>query len=97
MLTGTESALPVQRHLRFKSFLGTTENAVKSQNWIAVCVYVLVVIIRKRLNSEFSLYTILQILEVTLFEKTPFNHLVTDSEAASRQTRPPKKLNLFDF
>lgn len=72
---------------------------MKSRIWIAVSVYVyvLVAIIRKRLNSELSLYTILQILDVTLFEKTPLNQLLTDSEAASCQNELPKQLNLFDF
>ena len=87
----------IKQHLRVKSFLGTSENAVKSQIWIAVSVYVLVAIIRKRLNSELSLYTILQILDVTLFEKTPLNQLLTDSETASCQNELPKQLNLFDF
>lgn len=87
----------IKQHLRIKSFLGTSENAVKSQIWIAVSVYVLVAIIRKRLNSELSLYTILQILDVTLFEKTPLNQLLTDSEIASCQNELPKQLNLFDF
>ena len=61
----------VKQHLRIKSFYGTSENAVKSQIWIAVSVYVLVAIIRKRLGLEASLYTILQTLSLTLFEKTP--------------------------
>lgn len=61
----------VKQHLRIKAFYGTTENAVKTQIWIAISVYVLVAIIRKRLKLNRSLYTILQILSVTLFEKTP--------------------------
>jgi hypothetical protein len=61
----------IKKHLRIKSFYGTSENAVKTQIWIAVSVYVLVVIVRKRLKLEMSLYQILQILSVTLFEKTP--------------------------
>ena len=60
----------IKQHLRIKTFYGTSENAVKTQIWIAVSVYVLVAIIRKRLGLEVSLYQILQILSVTLFEKT---------------------------
>ena len=59
----------IKQHLRIKRFYGTSENAVKTQIWIAVSVYVLIAIIRKRLNLEASLYTLLQILSVTLFEK----------------------------
>ena len=61
----------IKQHLRIKAFFGTSENAVKTQIWIAVSVYVLVAIVRKRLGLEASLYQILQILSVTLFEKTP--------------------------
>ena len=61
----------VKQHLRIKTFFGTSENAVKTQIWIAISIYVLVAIVRKRLGLEVSLYQILQILSVTLFEKTP--------------------------
>jgi len=61
----------IKQHLRIKAFYGNSENAVKTQIWIAISVYVLVAIIKKRLNLDLSLYTILQILSVTLFEKTP--------------------------
>ena len=61
----------IKQHLRIKAFYGTNENAVKTQIWIAVSVYVLVAIIRKRLGLEVSLYQILQILSITLFEKVP--------------------------
>ena len=61
----------IKQHLRIKAFYGTSENAVKTQIWIAVCVYVLVAIVKKRLSLDHSLYTILQILSVGLFEKTP--------------------------
>src|SRR5437868_10767458 len=61
----------VKQHLRIKTFFGTSENAVKTQIWIAISIYVLVAIVRKRLGLEASLYQILQILSVTLFEKTP--------------------------
>ena len=61
----------IKQHLRIKAFYGTSENAVKTQIWIAVSVYVLVAIVRKRLGLKVSLYQILQIFSVTLFEKTP--------------------------
>ena len=61
----------IKQHLRIKAFYGTTENAVKTQIWIAIAVYVLVAIVKKQLHLDLSLYTILQILSVTLFEKTP--------------------------
>lgn len=61
----------IKQHLRIKAFYGTSENAVKTQIWIAICTYLLVAIARKRLDVKASLYTILQILSVTLFEKTP--------------------------
>ena len=63
----------IKQHLRIKAFLGTSENAVKTQVWIAIAVYVLVAILKKRLKSKAPLYTILQILSLTLFEKTPIN------------------------
>src|SRR5206468_6299920 len=66
----------IKQHLRIKSFFGNTENAVKTQIWIAVCVYVLIAIVKKRLALEASLYTILQMLSVTAFEKTPLNQLL---------------------
>jgi len=61
----------IKQHLRIKAFYGTSENAVKTQLWIAVSIYVLVAIVRKRLGLEASLYQILQVLSITLFEKTP--------------------------
>src|SRR5688572_26681092 len=63
----------IKQHLRIKAFYGTSENAVKTQVWIAVCSYLLVAIVRKRLKLDASLYTMLQILSVSLFEKTPMN------------------------
>ena len=67
----------IKQHLRIKRFYGTSENAVKTQIWIAVSVYVLVAILKKRLDLDASLYTLLQILSVTLFEKLgiPFTHV----------------------
>ena len=71
----------IKQHLRIKAFFGTSENAVKTQIWIAVSVYVLIAILKKRLNLETSLYSILQILSVTQFEKRPLLQLFTDPKA----------------
>jgi len=70
----------IKQHLRIKRFYGTTENAVKTQIWIAISVYVLVAIVKKRLNTEASLYTILQILSPILFEKTPIDQFLKNTE-----------------
>jgi len=86
----------IKQHLRIKSFFGTTENAVKTQIWIAVSVYVLVAIIKKRLHLEASLYTILQILSVTIFERLPLLQVLTDSDCKTNNTETYKQLNLFD-
>ncbi|MBK6957296.1 MAG: DUF4372 domain-containing protein [Nitrosomonas sp.] len=77
-------------------FYGTTENAVKTQIWIAISVYVLVAIVKKRLNTEASLYTILQILSLTLFEKTPIDQLVKNTEVLMDTPESYNKLNLFN-
>lgn len=87
----------IKQHLRIKSFFGTTENAVKSQIWIAISVYVLVAIIRKRLNLETELYTILQILSLTLFEKTPLDQLLTKHDCKAEEREMHNQLNLFDL
>jgi hypothetical protein len=81
--------------LRIKRFFGTSENAVKTQVWIAVCVYVLVAIMKKRLNLTESLYTILQILSVTSFEKVPFYQLVTEMNYKNPDQPGYKQLKLF--
>lgn len=86
----------IKQHLRIKSFFGTSENAVKTQIWIAVSVYVLVAIIKKRHNCEASLYTILQILSLTLFERTPLIQLLTNCEVDMNNVISPNQLNLFD-
>jgi hypothetical protein len=86
----------IKQHLRIKAFFGTSENAVKSQIWSAVSVYVLVAIIRKRLNIDASLYTILQILSLTMFERISLNQILADSENNSRDLDPINQLNLFD-
>jgi hypothetical protein len=87
----------VKQHLRIKRFYGTSENAVKSQIWIAVSVYVLVAIIKKRLSLDASLYTLLQILSVTLFEKMTLHQAVTGIEYRSENPTQCNQLNLFAF
>lgn len=86
----------IKQHLRIKSFYGTTENAVKTQIWTAVTVYVLVAIIKKRLKLDASLYTILQILSVTVFERNPLLSVLTDSDYIIQNPEPLNQLNLFD-
>lgn len=85
----------IKQHLRIKRFYGTSENAVKSQIWIAVSVYVLVAIIKKRLNIQASLYTLLQILSVTLFEKIPLSQALASEHHLSTDPNPYNQLNLF--
>ena len=87
----------IKQHLRIKKFYGTSENAVKTQIWIAVSVYVLVAIARKRLGLEASLYQILQILSVTLFEKTPILQALQPSDSHKNLLDDPNQLILFDF
>ena len=86
----------IKQHLRIKAFYGTTENAVKTQIWIAVSVYVLVAIIKKRLKLDMSLYTILQILSVTVFNKIPLYQMLTDSDYKNQIATNDKQLKLFD-
>ena len=86
----------IKQHLRIKRFFGTSENAVKSQIWIAVSVYVLIAIIKKRLNLDVSLHTLLQILSVTVFEKIELTQAVADSASDQNQTMFDNQLNLFD-
>jgi len=86
----------IKQHLRIKSFFGTSENAVKTQVWIAVSVYVLVAIIKKRLNIPASLYTILQILSLTIFETTPLDQLLTGGDLAMTDADFSNQLNLFE-
>jgi len=85
----------IKQHLRIKAFFGTSENAVKTQVWIAIAVYVLVAIVKKRLGSEASLYTILQILSLTLFEKTPLNQLLANTSDESGENQMVNQLDLF--
>ena len=87
----------IKQHLRIKKFYGNSENAVKSQIWIAVSVYVLVAIVKKRLNLEASLYTLLQILSVTLFEKMPLQQAFAGSDYKTLDGVSCNQLNLFAF
>jgi transposase len=87
----------IKQHLRIKAFFGTSENAVKTQIWIAVSVYVLVAIVRKRLKLDASLYQILQILSLTLFEKTPILQALQASDSQEELLHPGNQLILFDF
>jgi hypothetical protein len=87
----------IKQHLRIKAFYGTSENAVKTQIWIAVSVYVLVAIVRKRMGLESSLYQILQILSLTLFEKTPILQALQVSNSQEILPDPGNQLILFDF
>ncbi len=86
----------IKQHLRIKKLYGTTENAVKTQIWIAIAVYVLVAIVKKRLNTEASLYTILQILSLTLFEKTPLEQLLKNMDLQMNTSQDDNQLNLFN-
>ncbi len=85
----------IKQHLRIKRFFGTSENAVKTQVWIAVAVYVLVAIVRKRLNLELSLHETLQILSITPFEKTPLFQLLTYSATSDNLNADPNQLILL--
>jgi DDE family transposase/uncharacterized protein DUF4372 len=87
----------IKQHLRIKAFYGTSENAVKTQIWIAVSIYVLVAIVRKRLELELSLYQILQILSVSLFEKTPILQALQEAAYENDLPDPGNQLILFDF
>jgi hypothetical protein len=86
----------IKQHLRIKAFYGTSENAVKTQIWIAISVYVLVAIVKKRLNLNLSLYTILQILSVSLFEKTPILQALTPTDYNDTKDDFRRQLILFD-
>jgi len=86
----------IKQHLRIKSFFGTSENAVKSQIWIAVSVYVLVAIMKKRMNLSASLYQILQILSLTMFERIPLNQLLKQTLFDDIQHSSANQLSLFD-
>jgi hypothetical protein len=85
----------IKQHLRIKAFFGRSENAVKTQIWIAVAVYVLVAIVKKRLNTSASLYTVLQILSLTLFDKQPLGQLLAEIESRPETVETRNQLNLF--
>jgi IS4 transposase len=86
----------IKQHLRIKAFFGTSENAVKSQIWIAVSVYVLVAIVKKRLKLSASLYEILQILSLTMFERIPLDQLLAQAVTDDVPQISDKQLILFD-
>jgi hypothetical protein len=86
----------IKQHLRIKSFFGTSDNAVKTQVWIAVSVYVLIAIIKKQLKIKASLYSILQILSLTMFETTPLNQLLTGFDKNMIDQENINQLNLFE-
>src|SRR5882672_4014762 len=86
----------IKQHLRIKAFYGTTENALKTQIWIAISIYVLVAIIKKRLNLEGSLYRILQILSVSVFEKTPLLQALSDVDYKDQESEGCNQLNLWE-
>ena len=86
----------IKQHLRIKAFYGTTENAVKTQIWIAITVYVMVAIVKKKLKLEPSLYTILQILSVAVFEKTPIDRALASTDYTDQNYSTPNQLQLFD-
>ena len=87
----------IKQHLRIKAFFGTSQNAVKTQIWIAVSVYVLVAIVRQRLGLEESLYQILQVLSITLFEKTPILQALQATDSGTDLLDSGNQLNLWDF
>jgi hypothetical protein len=86
----------IKQHLRIKAFYGTTENAVKTQVWIAISVYVLVAIVKKTMNLDQSLYTILQVLSVTLFEKKPILQALSNATYTNQDNQTSNQLNLFN-
>jgi IS4 transposase len=87
----------VKQHLRIKKFYGISENAIKTQIWIAVSVYVLVAIIKKRLKLDLSLYTILQILSISLFERRPISQVLTEQDYKIEEIQTCKQLVFNDF
>ncbi|TCG04389.1 hypothetical protein BZM27_41240 [Paraburkholderia steynii] len=87
----------IKQHLRIKRFLGTSENAVKTQIWCAVSTYVLIAIVTKELQLDASLYTLLQILSVSVFEKTPISEALRFDAFTSDMPCTDNQLNLFDI
>jgi hypothetical protein len=84
------------QHLRIKAFYGTTENAVKTQIWIAITIHVLAAIVKKQIHLGLSLYTILQILSLTLFDKTLILEALSTVQNIESQNAPCNQLSLFD-
>ena len=87
----------IKQHLRIKQFYGTSENAVKTQIWIAVSVYVLVAIVRKRLNLDVSLYTLMQVFSVTAFEKASIESVILQTPDGSDFVMDGNQLSLFGY
>jgi len=87
----------IKQHLRIKSFYGTSRNAVFCQIWIAICIYLLVAIVRKKLKVDYKLYSLLQIFSLSLFEKTPINELFTNLNYKTTGRDNPNQLNLFEL
>ena len=87
----------IKQHLRIKRFLGTSENAVKTQVWCAIATYVLIAIVKKELHLDASLYTCLQILSVSIFEKTEVSCALQPDRSPPELPIPPNQLNLFNF
>jgi hypothetical protein len=87
----------IKQNLRIKPFYGTSENAVKSQIWIAISVYVLIAIVKKRLHLETSLQTLLQILSLTVFDKLPLQQALTVDHSQREMSEMTNQLNLFQF
>jgi IS4 transposase len=86
----------IKQHLRIKAFYGTSENAVKAQIWIAISIYVLVAIAKKRLNLQHSLHSILQILSITILEKTPILQVLSQLDQSENMRDDAKQLILFN-
>ena len=87
----------IKQHLKIKSFWGNTENAVKTQIWIAIITYVLVAIAKKRFKVEKSLYEMLQIISINIFDKTQLNQLFKKSDYNNFKEQNTNQLNMFDF
>jgi len=87
----------IKQHLRIKRLIGNSENAVKTQIWCAVATYVLIAIVKKELQLDASLYSLLQILSVSVFEKTPLHQAFGRDGLFQNQTEISNQLNLFDF
>jgi hypothetical protein len=86
-----------KQHLQIKTFWGESENAVKTQIWIAVCTYLMVAIAKKELKIERNLYEILQIISVSIFDKTQLNQLLNECRLQNSEVQPSKQLGLFDL